>query len=190
MARQEIILGTPPTGLGGDTPRVASMKINSMTQELFTALGATAGALPVALPVSKGGTGGTDPASARVGLGLGTAATANVTSSNKSGIPGEVLRVGDFGIGGAVPYLTNLDLNSFISGGLFFCADPLNGPSSFGGWLINSPLDINSCSQVFTVLDTRYAYSRIKSGGTWSVWYLIYTSLNTTKAADGTLKAI
>ena len=35
MARQEIILGTPPTGLGGDPPRVASMKINVMTQELY-----------------------------------------------------------------------------------------------------------------------------------------------------------
>lgn len=35
MARQEIVLGTPPTGLGGDPPRVASMKINAMTQELY-----------------------------------------------------------------------------------------------------------------------------------------------------------
>ena len=35
MARQEIILGTPPTGLGGDPPRVASMKINAMTRELY-----------------------------------------------------------------------------------------------------------------------------------------------------------
>lgn len=142
------------------------------------------------LPVTKGGTGGAGAASARVGLGLGTAATANVTSSNTSGIPGEVLQVGDFGIGGAVPYLTNLDLNSFISGGLFFCSGPVNGPSSFSGWLINSAIDSKYCSQVFTVLNTRYAYSRIKDGGTWSVWSLIYTSLNTTKAADGTLKAI
>jgi len=35
MARQEIILGTPPTGLGGDPPRVASIKINAMTLELY-----------------------------------------------------------------------------------------------------------------------------------------------------------
>jgi len=39
MARQEIILGTPPTGLGGDPPRVASMKINAMTLELYGAAG-------------------------------------------------------------------------------------------------------------------------------------------------------
>lgn len=35
MARQEIILGTAPTGLGGDPPRTASTKINAMTQELY-----------------------------------------------------------------------------------------------------------------------------------------------------------
>ncbi len=35
MARQEIILGTPPQGIGGDTPRAANMKINAMTQELY-----------------------------------------------------------------------------------------------------------------------------------------------------------
>ncbi len=35
MARQEIILGPPPAGLGGDPPRTASMKINAMTQELY-----------------------------------------------------------------------------------------------------------------------------------------------------------
>src|SRR5476649_2954720 len=35
MARQEINIGTAPTGVGGDTPRSASVKINAMTQELF-----------------------------------------------------------------------------------------------------------------------------------------------------------
>lgn len=40
MARQEIILGTPPQGLGGDPPRTASMKINAMTDELYAATGA------------------------------------------------------------------------------------------------------------------------------------------------------
>ena len=66
MARQEIILGTPPTGLGGDTPRVASSKINAMTLDLFAALGAVDGALPPALPVAKGGTGNTTGAAPRL----------------------------------------------------------------------------------------------------------------------------
>ena len=46
MARQEIILGPPPAGLGGDPPRTASLKINAMTQELYdkhAALGTASG---------------------------------------------------------------------------------------------------------------------------------------------------
>ncbi|OPA92416.1 hypothetical protein BFW87_17550 [Pseudomonas fluorescens] len=35
MARQEINLGATPTGVGGDTPRSANIKINAMTQELY-----------------------------------------------------------------------------------------------------------------------------------------------------------
>ena len=35
MARQEIDLGTRPTGVGGDTPRSAMVKINAMTAELY-----------------------------------------------------------------------------------------------------------------------------------------------------------
>ncbi|MGX5797338.1 pyocin knob domain-containing protein [Pseudomonas sp. E2-15] len=51
MARQEIILGAPPQGLGGDPPRTASMKINAMTQELYQWLDAT----------TKGGWGAATP---------------------------------------------------------------------------------------------------------------------------------
>ena len=70
MARQEINLGTSPTGFGGDPPRTASQKINFMTQELYEGLPTTAAPLPIA----KGGTGGKTPEAARTGLGLGSAA--------------------------------------------------------------------------------------------------------------------
>lgn len=60
MARQEINLGTAPTGVGGDTTRSTGVKINSMSAEIYTALGA---------PVN-----GQIPS----GLGLGTAAKANI----------------------------------------------------------------------------------------------------------------
>ncbi|WP_124407320.1 hypothetical protein [Pseudomonas sp. R4-39-08] len=39
MARQEINLGTAPTGVGGDTTRSTGVKINSMTSEIYTLLG-------------------------------------------------------------------------------------------------------------------------------------------------------
>ncbi|MFQ6350940.1 hypothetical protein ACQRBV_03120 [Pseudomonas sp. R11F] len=35
MARQEINLGALPTGVGGDTPRSAMVKLNAMTEELY-----------------------------------------------------------------------------------------------------------------------------------------------------------
>ena len=107
MARQEIILGTPPTGLGGDPPRVASIKINDMTQELYdnaTSLGETVkdfdeviSALDEKLktlgsvssenvvPIEKGGTGGTTQALARSGLGLGSAAVADLVGTMANG---------------------------------------------------------------------------------------------------------
>ncbi|WP_175540115.1 hypothetical protein [Pseudomonas sp. NFIX28] len=37
MAKQVIQLGTPPTGVGGDTPRSANIKINSNFDELYAA---------------------------------------------------------------------------------------------------------------------------------------------------------
>lgn len=35
MARQEINIGTAPTGAGGDTTRSGAVKINAMTSELY-----------------------------------------------------------------------------------------------------------------------------------------------------------
>ncbi len=35
MSRQELLLGTAPSGIGGDTPRSANIKINAMTLELY-----------------------------------------------------------------------------------------------------------------------------------------------------------
>ena len=70
MARQEIILGPLPAGLGGDPPRTASMKINAMTQELYDKNAA-----------------------------LGTAASANLTIGRDDTTPGRANKVGDYGIG-------------------------------------------------------------------------------------------
>lgn len=73
MARQEIILGTAPTGLGGDPPRTASTKINAMTNELYTTVGS-----------------------------LGTASKSDVTVSRDeppTSIPYKVTKQGDYGIG-------------------------------------------------------------------------------------------
>lgn len=72
MARQEIILGTAPNGLGGDPPRTASTKINAMTAEIY---------------------GITNT--------LGTASKLNVMATPDSTFTGaySVLKQGDYGIG-------------------------------------------------------------------------------------------
>ena len=51
------------------------------------------------LPPGSGGTGAVTAAGARTNLGLGTAATANVTTSSTDTTAGRVLRTGDFGYG-------------------------------------------------------------------------------------------
>lgn len=64
--------GTPPTGIGGDTYDSSADKLFSNTFELFTYLGCDpeTGALPDAIPVSCGGTGGNTPQQARDSLSL------------------------------------------------------------------------------------------------------------------------
>lgn len=85
MPKQVINLGTAPTGVGGDTPRSAFTKTQANFDELYDdiALKASKGAnnditslagLTTALSVAQGGTGGTTQATARTGLGLGSAA--------------------------------------------------------------------------------------------------------------------
>lgn len=91
MSKQTINLGTVPTGVGGDTPRSAFTKTQSNFDEIYAALGASGnpGTLPASLPVAQGGTGGTTAATARSGLGLGSAAVAAVvgTVSQSGGVP-------------------------------------------------------------------------------------------------------
>lgn len=87
MAKQTINLGTTPTGVGGDTPRSAFTKTQANFDEIYTALGGTT--IPAALPVAKGGTGGTTQATARTGLGLKSAALADILGvvSQSGGTP-------------------------------------------------------------------------------------------------------
>lgn len=83
MAKQTINPGVAPTGAGGDTFRSGSAKLQANDDEIYAQLGATTqGVLPAALPVNKGGTGASTAAAARTNLGLGTAAVANIGTSN------------------------------------------------------------------------------------------------------------
>lgn len=71
MAKQTVNPGTAPTGIGGDTFRSGSAKLQANDDEIYAAFGATAqGVLPAALPVYRGGTGAETVAAARTNLAL------------------------------------------------------------------------------------------------------------------------
>lgn len=92
MSKQTLNLGTAPAGADGDTVRGAFVKLEANMVELYGQLGASGSplALPAALPVTKGGTGGTTQATALAGLGLtGAFLKSNIlgTVSQASGVP-------------------------------------------------------------------------------------------------------
>ncbi|MCE0849382.1 hypothetical protein LU689_05570 [Pseudomonas asiatica] len=191
MAKQAINLGTAPTGQGGDTPRSANVKIDANFDELYDALGAGGApkVLPAALPVVKGGTGGSTPAAARSGLGLGDAATRNVGIS-----PNQVMEVGAGGLLGIAPSTSNMHnvFNTEFRSAAVATNSPPGGDGYYNLMHIRAGVD----SRWTTILAQevngyRLAFKTVaidQSAAT--AWSTIYHSNNTTRAADGTLKAI
>lgn len=104
MSKQTINLGTIPTGAGGDTPRSAFTKTEANIIELYGALGATGSplAIPVALPITKGGTGSSSQAGARTALGLKTGAITDVIGTVATGA---IMEVGSNANGTFVKFL-------------------------------------------------------------------------------------
>lgn len=105
MARQEIDMGARPSGVGGDTPRSANVKINAMTQELYSRVDA-----------------------------LGTAALGTLTTSTDDHTPGRVVRVGDFGVG-AVKSIVEADLDGLRAVGTYYSMSGINSPNATNGWV-------------------------------------------------------
>lgn len=191
MARAAINLGVAPTGQGGDTFRTASQKNNDNSAELYAALGAPAnGQLPPALPLAKGGTGGTDEGTARASLGL-----VKVDTSIDTGA-GRVLTVGYGGLGAVdnARYAgTGVGPQYFRMGGVITGQFQLDGVVPFlqSGWLVTyAGVNNTTCSQTFYSWDNGNSYFRTMVNSAWRTWQKVYTDANTTRAADGTLKAI
>ena len=146
--------------------------------------------LTTALSVGQGGTGAKNAADARTNLGLGSSATKDVGTAS-----GNVMQVGGFGLG-----LTNLNAASITNANDIL----FNGFSSGGG-----SSSINFFDQYAGLIsvtrsgggDGKGFAGQLQIGGggalavrgmglsTWSSWMQAYTTGNTTKASDGTLKA-
>lgn len=146
MAKQTINQGTAPTGVGGDTFRTGSAKLQANDDELYIQLGATAqGVLPAALPVNKGGTGASTAAAARTSLGLGTAAAGTITTSTTDETIGRVTKVGDFGLGATTtPNITKEQFN-----------DPTQAPPS-GFYSYRNGTEDNTKYKYSHVIVSRY----------------------------------
>lgn len=139
------------------------------------------------LPVAKGGTGGATQADARAGLGLGNAATATVGTA-----AGNVMPVGAGGwLGNSI--VDNVNIDNVRPTGLYSHTGALNAPygalsmlsSDWGGnpvWQSQLALGVSA--------NKAYFRSIRKDFTALTPWAEIYHTGNTTRAADGTLKAI
>ncbi|WP_321847278.1 hypothetical protein [Pseudomonas paraveronii] len=174
MARQEIILGTPPTGLGGDTPRVASSKINAMTLELYQGIGTPA----APLPLERGGTGGKTQAAAQAALGLVPVGATNDVN------PGRLMIVGYGGVGGQLQNRSNTpDAALTLMSGASFSYGGQGGSYPTGatdGALISLSYETTG-SFVYQMLGdwrTGNLYRRGRAGGVSGTWAKIYDDVN------------
>ncbi|MBV7571792.1 hypothetical protein KW846_03680 [Pseudomonas sp. PDM32] len=131
------------------------------------------------VPVAKGGTGGTTQATARNGLGLGSASTLAAGSAT-----GNVMLVDDV----KSPNASTINVygNSFKT----WSASTTGAPeSSTQGTMINAGYDSPSYGSQILMSFSGRMYFR---SGTYSTALMreVYHTGNTTRAADGTLKAI
>jgi hypothetical protein len=149
------------------------------------------------VPVAKGGTGGTTQATARSGLGLGSSATANIGTAN-----GNVLTKSAFGLGASYSQgLTSVaDLNgaSILDTGFYKYSAASTARPTFGSGY-GSVIQISALAAAdggygaqiaVDYSATAIGFRRITGGAGPSAWVEIYHTGNTTRAADGTLKAI
>ncbi|MFL4290701.1 phage tail protein [Enterobacter asburiae] len=141
--------------------------------------------LTTALSIAQGGTGATTAEGSRTNLGLGSSATRNAYSTS-----GDMLSVGDFGVGAVFPSGASIRLQDGSTPSGFY-GSAGDGYSEIGVSADLTTLTINRGNrptrihQSYSLRRTWFSYY---SGSSWS-YHEAYTTGNTTRASDGTLKA-
>lgn len=145
-----------------------------------------------ALAVADGGTGATTAADARSNLGLGSSSTKDAQSNVTDNTAGRVLIYGGFGAGGDAPHVDTIR-SQYDSGVYAYWGDNTDVLYAhrygvvFNGVYANS--DYKRTFQIFidSTLGVNARHFNQSTGSESSV--VFYTTGNTTKASDGTLKA-
>lgn len=209
MAKQSINLGTVPNGgMDGDDARAAFTKVNENFSELYSAMGGAGGTVSPKLTavansvwaanqllmasgantlamLATGATGraligAATAAAARTTLGLGTVATSNITTSVTDNTVGNILKVGDFGLG-ANSSVALVDANTPTGSGFYLLATTsaggLNGPPQIGtvGWFILHQNHGTGAMQIASpatgvAANKARLFHRQQFGGVWSDW--------------------
>lgn len=155
------------------------------------------------LPFARGGTGAVDAAGVRNNLGLTAAATTPITTDVYTGTVGNVMRIGDFGIGtDTLQQKKAGSYNDLTKTGFYTINVADNAPpvptAGDGTWLNGIVLShrSNYTTQLFSQFtnngDIPYTYLRTQYNGTWNKWYRLaiegidasFTSLQMTRPSS------
>ncbi|HDN2663509.1 TPA: phage tail protein [Enterobacter hormaechei] len=148
--------------------------------------------LTTALSVGQGGTGAKTAADARTNLGLGTSAVRDEQTSINDATADRVMTTGKaFGLGSQVGIQTAIGSAGPVG---FYGSSGTNwgspGGLTGGFGVIQMPGNNALYRTQFATTDSgTRAFLRAIQNGTFGSWVEFYTSGNTTKASDGTLKA-
>lgn len=126
-----------------------------------------------------------DAVAARLTLGLGTASLSDVTTSSIDTTAGRLLKVGDFGLGGATILVS--DANTISASGLYLCNSTTANTALVGnGTLVHLQMSGNNASQIYINHPSGRQYNRTCSNGTWGSWVESWTTSNLVKTTSKT----